>query len=155
MYSTEGVVLKKSDAGETDVLFTLYTKEYGKIRVRAQGVKKESAKLKGHLETLSLSSVSFVLGKNGERLTHASLINYWPATRSDLGKLKLAYEIVETIDRSCFPGQKDEAVWGEILRGFSFLEDSVTGGEAEFLPSFKKHLSISLGYGGESDIMNP
>lgn len=121
---------------------------------RAQGVKKEGAKLKGHLEPLNLCSVSFVLGKSGERLTHASLVNYWPSVRNDFGKLKLAYEIVEAVDRNCFPGQKDEAVWEEILRGFNFLEDSGTGGEAEFLASFKKHLSISLGYGAESDIMN-
>lgn len=153
MYTTDGVVLKKIDSGEADAIFTIYTKEFGKIRAFAQGVKKEGAKLKGHLEPLSLSSVSFVLGRNGERLTHATLINHWPLIRSDLGKLKLAQEIAEAVDKSCFPGQKDEAVWEEIIKGFNFLENSGITADPEFLTSFKRRLSASLGYGAESDIM--
>lgn len=146
--------MKKTDSGEADALFTLYTKEYGKIRARAQGVKKEGAKLKGHLEPLSLSSVSFVLGKNGERLTGSSLINYWPSIRNNLEKLRLALEVAESVDRNCFPGQKDEMIWGELLSGLNFLENSGQNLNGhEFSSSFKKRLSVSLGYGAESDIM--
>ncbi len=154
MYSTEGIILKKIDSGEADALFTLYTRDFGKIRARAQGVKKEGAKLKGHLEPLSLSSVSFVLGKNGERLTHASLINYWPSIRGDFEKLKSALEVAEYLDRCCFPGQKDEMVWSDFLSGLNFLENSGRNlDREEFFGSFQKRLSASLGYGGELDIM--
>ena len=53
MYTTEGIILKKIDVGEANALFTIYTKDYGKIRAVAQGVKKEGAKLQGHLEPLA------------------------------------------------------------------------------------------------------
>ncbi|MBI2640297.1 MAG: DNA repair protein RecO [Candidatus Sungbacteria bacterium] len=156
MYVTDAIILKKSDYGETGALFTLYTKEYGKIRALAQGVKKEDAKLKGHLEPLSLSSVSFVLGKNGERLTHASLINYWPALRSDWRKLKLTLEVAGAVDQNCFPGQKDETLWNVVLDSFHSLEDSDNDFDAgNFLRSFQKRFSTSLGYEEEWGIIRP
>ena len=100
MHATGGIIFKRIDIGEADSLFTIYTKDFGKIRARARGVKKENAKLKGHLEPLSLSAVSFVSGKNGPRLTGASLIQYFPKIRGDLEKLRAASYIVEVTDRN-------------------------------------------------------
>ena len=154
MYNTEGIILKRTDIGEADSLFTIYTQDFGKIRARAQGIKKEGAKLKGHLEPLSLASISFVLGKNGERLIHASLLDYWPGIRGNLDKLDLAWRIADFVDRHCFPGQKDEALWDTIFDGFRSLADSRGDlNSVDFLGSFGKRISTSLGYGGESDIM--
>lgn len=154
MYSTEGMVLKKVDIGETDALFTLYTKEFGKIRGVAQGVKKEDAKLKGHLEPLNLTSINFVLGRGGERLTGASLVNFWPAIRADYDRLSAAWQMAGLVDELCFPGQKDEKIWEEIIGGFNFIENSGSNFDSDgFYLYFQKRLAASLGYGEESDIM--
>jgi len=154
MYQTNGVVLKKTNVGETDAVFIIYTKDFGKIQARAQGIKKENAKLKGHLEPMSLSSISFVLGKNGERLVGASLINYWFSIRSDWDKLKTASYIIEVVDKHCLPGDKNESLW-ELLVGSlvalekgDFSAKELTG----FLGAFEEKFLASLGYAGEKDI---
>jgi DNA repair protein RecO (recombination protein O) len=142
MYKTEGIVLKKIDAGETDALFTIYTKDFGKIRAVAQGVKKEEAKLKGHLEPLSLASLQFVSGRNGERLTHAELFEYWPRLKEDREKLKTAYLVVELVDKECFGGEKDPRIWNLLVSTLASLNQEVFTDQelAKFSANFEKQL---------------
>ena len=123
MYTTEGIILKKTDAGEAGALFTLYTRDFGKIRALAQGIKREGAKLKGHLEPLNLCRIGFVLGKNGERLTYAEMLNSWRGIRESLGKLEAALEAAALVDERCFPGEKDEGLWQMLLGHLRKIEN--------------------------------
>lgn len=141
--------MRKVGVGEADALYFIYTKDFGKIRARAQGVKKEGAKLKGHLEVLSHSSVGFVLGKNGERLTQAQIINSWPGIRNDLDKLKAALYAVGLVDKYCLVGEKDKKLWELLLESFKELEQKEFS--RDFLKRFEKHLLAALGYDGVSD----
>ena len=153
MYTTEGVILKRTDVGEHGSLFTIYTRDFGKIRALAQGVKKEGAKLKGHLEPLNLSSIGFVLGRNGERLTQATVLNHWPGVRENFEKLRIAYTIIEVIDKQCLLGAKDENLWGILTGSLSTLENTQFLGNDldEFLQGFRKGLISALGYTGVSE----
>lgn len=154
MYSTEGVVLKRVDTGEADSLFLIYTKDFGKIRAHAQGVKKQGAKLRGHLEPLSLSQINFVLGKNGERLTHAQNVNLWPQIRGDYNKLSAAFRVAELVDINCFNGDKDENLWDLLVGVFRELEERDFSGveTAEFIRIFEADFLKTLGYGEEKDV---
>lgn len=160
MYSTEGIVLKRVDAGEADQLFSVYTKEYGKIRARAQGVKKETAKLKGHLEPLSRAHIGFVIGKSGERLTHAVLADFWPAIRRDFAREAAARYIAELFDEQCFPGESDPALWKLLLESLEDLAIKPLGESPQdiraaisaFTAQFEIRFLDLLGYNGEKDI---
>lgn len=153
MHFTEGIILKRIDVGEADSLFTIYTKEFGKILARAQGIKKESAKLKGHLEPFNLSVLSFVFGKNGPRITSAELSNFFPSIRREIDKLRAASYITSFIDKYCFDGEKDEKLWGLLLTSFQELESGSFDKDAlkNFLRSFERALLSSFGYDGETD----
>lgn len=153
MYFTEGIILKKADTGEADALFTIYTKDFGKIKARAQGVKKEEAKLKGHLEVLNHSAVSFVLGKSGERLTNAAMLNCWPRIRGDFDKFRAAHILTNLIDDKCFPGEKDEKLWQLTLDGLSALDmgEFKSKDFSYFLQEFNKKFIVALGYAGISE----
>lgn len=152
MYATEGIVLKKIDVGEADAFFIVYTKDFGKIRALARGVKKENAKLKGHLEPLCHTAIQFVLGKNGERLTHASVVSGWERICSNFEKLKTASAIVHLVEEHCMPGERDDVLWETLLGHFSLLEntDLPVAGAEEFLKKFESAFFENLGYGGEN-----
>jgi DNA repair protein RecO (recombination protein O) len=122
-HTSEGIVLTKTPYGEFDALFSIYTKEFGKIRARAQGVKKEGAKLKGHLEPLSLVAVTFVLGKHGERLTHAIMIRFFEGIRQSQKKLFAALRIAALADEQSFPGHRDEKLWNLLLESMLVLDE--------------------------------
>ena len=70
-YSTEALVLKHSNVGETDRLITLYTKNYGKVQAYAKGVRKINSRLAGYLEPLNRVSILLRQGRNLPLITEA------------------------------------------------------------------------------------
>ncbi|KKW18375.1 MAG: DNA repair protein RecO [Candidatus Sungbacteria bacterium GWC2_49_10] len=150
MHFTDAIVLSRIDVGEADAVFSLYTKEYGKVRARAQGVKKENAKLRGHLETLALSHIGFVATKNGERLIYAEASATWPCIRADFERLRAAMYFVSLVDSATFAGEPDPDVWSHLQRAFAALEEQ--GFEKESFKAFEEGLVRHLGYGGAGDI---
>jgi len=73
IHTTPVLVLSSQPYREADRLYSLLTKELGLIRASAQGVRKEHSKLRGSLEPISLSTVSFVKGKEFWRITSSSV----------------------------------------------------------------------------------
>lgn len=154
MYSTEGIVLKKLDIGEADALYAIYTEDYGKIKALAQGVRKEEAKLRGHLELLSCSRIQFVIGRGGEKLIGATLINFWSRLRARDASVRLAAAVAADVDAQCFPGERDTEVWYLLSETFAALdrEDFSDAQAPALLADFRKRLVACLGYGaGDTD----
>lgn len=148
-HTSEAIVLKKISYGECDALYDIYTKEFGKVRARAQGVKKEGAKLKGHLEPLSLVLVTFVLGKHGERLTHAVMMRFWEGIRQSQEKLFAALRITALMDEKSFSGQKDERLWELLLESLLVLDEREFSEEVfrRFSDRFAPFLGLHQGSG--------
>ncbi|MEL7643151.1 MAG: DNA repair protein RecO, partial [bacterium] len=59
----EAVVLRHSDWGEADRLLVLFTREKGKIRAIAKGVRRIRSRKAGHLEPFTRSSLQLALGQ--------------------------------------------------------------------------------------------
>lgn len=150
MHFTDAIVLSRTDVGEADAVFSLYTKEYGKIRARAQGVKKENAKLRGHLETLVLSRVGFVVTKNGERLIYAEASEAWPGIRADFARMRGAIYFTSLVDLATFASESDPEVWNLLQNALRALEER--GFEKGSFEAFEKGLVRHLGYGEDGDI---
>jgi len=151
--TTEGIVLKKMDIGEADVLYALYTRDYGKVVARAAGIRKNEAKLRGHLEPLSLSSVRLITGRNGERLIGATLVNFWERLRSREVSTRLAAYAARRVDEQCFAGEPDPALWDLMQMSFSLLdrEDFSEDRAERFLREFDVGLSRCLGHGDDGE----
>lgn len=98
MHHTEALILKREEWGEADWLVTALAEDFGKIRLLAQGARKHGAKLQGHLEPGSVSGLSFVVGRNGYRLTGARLAAFPAAVRDSLSKTRALDTILQTLD---------------------------------------------------------
>ena len=53
-YRTNGVMIKKKDLGEADQLFTIYTKDFGKLEILGKAIRKISSKLRSGAELFYL-----------------------------------------------------------------------------------------------------
>ncbi len=73
-YGTPAIVLSRSGTAEASASLLLLTEEFGLARARAQGVRKPGAKLASAVQTLSECDVILVKGKDGWRLSGASLV---------------------------------------------------------------------------------
>ena len=54
LYQDEGVVLRTAKLGEADRILTLLTRDHGKVRAVAKGVRRTKSRFGGRLEPLSL-----------------------------------------------------------------------------------------------------
>ncbi|MFY9462210.1 MAG: DNA repair protein RecO [Candidatus Sungiibacteriota bacterium] len=97
MHITDALILKKEGVGEADLLITALTPDFVRVRLVAQGARKVGAKLKGHLEPLSLSRLSFVAGRNNYRLVGAELQNFFPTVKGESRRFRIASEITEIL----------------------------------------------------------
>ena len=71
IYHTEAFVLGSNQNGEDSKIITLYTKELGLVRAKAQGIRKLASKLRFTLQNFSYAKVDLVRGKEIWRITTA------------------------------------------------------------------------------------
>ena len=72
-YKTEGIILRRRDWRESDSLFDIYTRDYGKVRAVAIGAKKIKSKLSGHLATPGVLDLMLVHGRRLDRVASATV----------------------------------------------------------------------------------
>jgi len=121
-YRSQAFILKKVDRGETDRLFTVYTKDFGKLELLARAVRKIKSKLRAGLEIFYLSEIEFIQGKAQKTLTDAILIDGFKTLRRDLARLVVARKIAEVFDDLVRGQEKDERLWRLLAGTFKKLD---------------------------------
>lgn len=122
LYKTQSIIIKKTDLAQADRLLTIYTKDFGKIKVLARAVKKSQAKLKGHLELFIHSHLMLAPGRNLDIITSAETIENFPSLRCNLPSLATAYYFTELIDKLIVAPEQDEKIWRLLLSTFQNTE---------------------------------
>jgi len=122
-HRTKGIVLKKDDRGESDQLFTVYTKDFGRILVLGRAIRKISSKLRAGIDIFYLSEIEFIQGKAYKTLTDALVIEKFSNIRKNLGKLKITYKIAEITDNFLKGEEKDDKLWTLLLDAFRSIDD--------------------------------
>jgi len=121
-YRTKGFILKKADSGEADRIFTVFTKEFGKLKILAKAIRKIGSKLRGGMEVFYLTDIEFIQGKTYKTLTDALLIDNFQNLRKDLKRLKIAQDISEMTDGLIRGEEKDEKIWNLLKTVFRELD---------------------------------
>jgi len=150
-YRTQGFFIKKTDRGENDRLLTIYTKDFGKLKILGRAIRKIGSKLKSGAELFCLSEVEFIQGKTQKTLTDVILLEDFPNIRQDFKKLKVVRQITETIDLFISKEEKDDQVWLLVSEVFDKLGDAqakISNTSLIYYYFFWNFVSI-LGYGPE------
>ena len=96
----EGVIIRHSDFSEADRILTIFTRENGKIRSIAKGVRKSRSRKAGHVEPLTRTNLQLARGRDLFILTQAETLDGYANLREDLILLGYASYVIELIDRS-------------------------------------------------------
>lgn len=71
MYTTEGIILKRTAFGEANAIFHILTSDLGLIIASAQAVRLSASKLRSSLQEYSYITLATVKGKGGWKVTNA------------------------------------------------------------------------------------
>lgn len=119
-YTVEGIVLKRSDLGETDRLVTFFTRSHGKVTVIAKGVRRITSRRLGSLELFNQLTAHIHHSRGDlDVLGEVELQRSFPAWRRHLGRVTLAYQLAEAIDKLTPEGQPHPEI-------FDILEESLS-----------------------------
>jgi len=145
-YRAKGIVFKKLNRKEADQLFSIYTKDFGRLEILGKAIRKATSKLRSGIEIFYLSEIEFIQGKSYKTLTDAIVIEKFKNLRKDLKRLEIAYRIGQILDDLIKGQEPDENIWNLLLEVFGKLNDSSFKNiEIVYYYFFWKFLSI-LGY---------
>lgn len=125
----EAVVLRHADWGEADRLIWLFTKESGKLRAIAKGVRKPRSRKAGHLEPFTHVRLLLALGRDLLIITQAEAENTYLSLREDLVRVGYASYVIELLDRFTYEE-------GENAPLFHLLVDTLDRLDGEAEPAF-------------------
>ncbi len=129
IYRTEGVVLRRQEQGEADRILTLYTPQYGKLRVIAKGIRRPASKLRGHLELFTRTKLQLARGRNLDVITSAETTEAFRGLRVEdpetLDLIGAAYRMAERLDRLSEEGVENRAVWDLLVGALGALSDGI------------------------------
>lgn len=120
----DAVVLRAYKSGESDRVVVLWTRNHGKIRCIARGVRKGTSKLGSGLEPLSYVDVLWAKGR-GELQTISQVVHRmrFPTVRGDLDRLTNALVLLEIVDAIPTDDVPDEAVFVMLTKALASLDD--------------------------------
>ena len=100
LYRDEAIVLRTQKLGEADRIITLLTREHGRIRGVAKGVRRTKSKFGARLEPGSHVDIQLYTGKTFDTVTQVeSIFNYGEALTDDYSRWTIAGAILEAAER--------------------------------------------------------
>src|SRR5947207_3028414 len=144
LYRTSAVVLKRMDLGEADRIVTLFSRDEGKIRAVAKGVRRSTSRSAGHLEPFTLSDVLFAVGRELDVISQADTLESFRAIREDLDLTAHAYYLTELVDLLTEDRQENRIVYDLLLDGLQHLVEA--GDVRLVIILFQLNLLDAVGY---------
>lgn len=121
-YKYQAIILNKVDVGETDRIYNVYTKESGKIRLLAKGVRKSNAKLAGNLEPVSFAEIFSVKKRGSGKITGVISTDSFLYIKEDIFALEKVFYIFKIFDKLITQEEKDEKLFNLFLSFLSSLD---------------------------------
>lgn len=146
MYLTiRGIILRVTDYGEHDALLTVLSSRYGKLALKARGLRRKNSPLTGVCQLLSYGE--FVLfEKHGQYLINeAHIINLFEPLRKDLSLLSLASyfaQVTEVLSQEDYPTPELQSLLLNCLFALSDMHEN----EAKVKAVFEFRAACLAGY---------
>ena len=114
LYRDEAIVLRTQKLGEADRIVTMLTRDHGRIRGVAKGVRRTKSKFGARLEPGSHVDIQLYVGKTFDTVTQVeAIMNYGEIISHDYQRWTIASAILETAER--FTSQEHEPALQEFL----------------------------------------
>jgi DNA repair protein RecO (recombination protein O) len=147
LYKSEAVIIKRINLGEADKILTIFTPNFGKLRVVAKGIRKVSSRLAGHVELFTRSQMLLAKGRNLDIVTQSQLVDAYRPLHDDLSRLAHASYAAELLDKLTPDDLELYPVYKLMVETLQLL--STEGDSDKVLRWFELQLLGYLGYAPE------
>ena len=144
LYRTEGIVLRHINLGEADRLLTIYTREFGKLRQIAKGVRRPQSKKAGHLDLFARVSILAARGRELDVITQVEALDAYTGLRTDLELVGKAAYAIELVDQFTVDGESNSDLYALLTSTLERLCAGVDRGSV--IRHFELRLLDLVGY---------
>jgi DNA repair protein RecO (recombination protein O) len=99
LYRDEAIVVRTYKLGEADRIVVLFTRDRGKVRAVAKGVRKTSSRFGARLEPMSHVALQLYEGRELDTITQAESLENFRALRDDLERITRSASVLEAVDQ--------------------------------------------------------
>lgn len=146
VYKVEAVVLRHQPVGEADRILTLFTREFGKVRVSARGVRKTTSRLAGRVQPYTAGRFLLAKGRTLDVIAQAEIVHAFAGLGRDLLRSAYAAYVAELVDRFLPERDRHPDVFDAVLDALAVIEAAPEDEAEIYALWFSLHLADSLGY---------
>ncbi len=145
--TTEAIVLKSVKYRETSKLVSLYTADFGRCSVIANGARRAKNKFGSSLEPTSCSSVTFYKSANKDLHTLSAAETALPLRNimESFDRLTTGMAMLELVYTSQLDEEHNPGLYMLLKESLRILNDT-TGSPQSLLASFQLHLAAETGF---------
>jgi len=151
VYKVEAIVLRHQPVGEADRILTLFTREFGKLRVSARGVRKTTSRLAGLVQPYTAGRFLLARGRTLDVVAQAEITRAFAGLGRDLLRSAYAAYVAELVDRFLPERDRHPEVFDAVLDAFAVIEAAPEDEAEIYALWFSLHLADSLGYRPEME----
>lgn len=143
-FHARGIILRREMWRDAARLYTIYTREVGKLLAVGRGTRRVLSKLGAHLEPYTLVDLHLARGRKTETVCGAIMLRSpEPLAAGDERYLAASFT-AEAVDHFVKTGERDDELWSLIESWYADLavlpEDRIGGRLAVFVLRFMSHL---------------
>ncbi len=157
LYRDSGVVLRTFKLGEADRIVSIMTRNNGKVRAVAKGVRKTRSKFGARLEPSSHVNLQLYRTRGDlDIVTQAETVDRFPNLRTDLDRFSRASAMLEAVDQLAQESEVNRRLYEMLVRALRTVADTesplVAAGffwKVLSLEGFEPFLDACVSCGGE------
>jgi len=149
-YLLDCFIIKRKNYQEADKLITVFSKQRGKITLKAKGIRKINSKRAGSLELFNLVKMMVVKGRGDmDIITEVSLFKDYSSLGREFYRTKIAYELLELINTFSLEDAENTGLYELLLKALDFINTADFHIELADKASlrFKARILELMGYG--------
>ena len=141
----QGLVLRRTEYNDHDVLLTILTRDQGKLTAKARGLRRKNSPLTAQCQLLAFAEFTLFEYRGMYTINEAQTIELFPQLRRDIVKLSLATyfaQVAETVSQEDLPSPELQALVLNCLFALCKLDEP----EGKIKAVFELRLSCIAGY---------
>lgn len=123
----QGLVLRRTEYNDHDVLLTILTRDQGKLTAKARGLRRKNSPLTAQCQLLAFAEFTLFEYRGMYTINEASSIELFTPLRRDIVKLSLATyfaQVAETVSQEDMPSPELQSLVLNCLYALSKLDES-------------------------------
>ncbi|MGL5964017.1 MAG: DNA repair protein RecO [Fusobacteriaceae bacterium] len=120
--SSEGIIIDRYNINDADLMVTIFSESFGKIKTVLKGVRKSKTREQAAVDTLVKSKFIFIKKDEHYTVSKFELLDNFERLKKNLDKLYLAIYILEVINKTMFEGDMSREIYRLSIKTLKYLE---------------------------------